>query len=130
MFSERLKASRKAKRKTQRDLAAYLGISERGYQNYEMGKREPDLEVLTQLADYLGVTTDYLLGRSDDASEIINSAVIRKKLYLLSSYLITWQLNENLSIEEMADKLGISEELCRRLEGLDENGEGPQQALL
>ena len=39
MFSERLKASRKAKRKTQRDLAAYLGISERGYQNYEMGKR-------------------------------------------------------------------------------------------
>ena len=40
------------------------------------------------------------------------------------------QLNENLSIKEMADKLGISEELCRRLEGLDENGEGPQQALL
>lgn len=66
MLSNRLKVSRKTIGKTQKDLAQYLGISERGYQNYEMGAREPNLEVLTKLADYFNVSTDYLLGRSDD----------------------------------------------------------------
>ena len=78
MFSERLKASRKSKGLTQKDLAAFLGISERGYQNYEMGKREPNLEVLKQLADFLGVTTDYLLGRSESIEEDINPLLISR----------------------------------------------------
>lgn len=65
-FSDRLKELRKSNGKTQKELAEYLGISERGYQNYEMGKREPNLEILSKLADYFNVSTDYLLGRSDD----------------------------------------------------------------
>lgn len=66
MLSNRLKTSRKLKGKTQKDLAEYLGISERGYQNYELGTREPSLEILNKLADFFDVSTDYLLGRSDD----------------------------------------------------------------
>lgn len=65
-FSDRLKELRKSNGKTQKDLAEYLGNSERGYQNYEIGKREPRLEILSKLADYFNVSTDYLLGRSDD----------------------------------------------------------------
>lgn len=130
MFSERLKASRKSKGKTQKDLAAYLGISERGYQNYEMGKREPSLEVLKQLADYFGVTTDYLLGRSDEINENISPALINKELYLLSSRLFLLRTHEGLTVKEMADKLDLPEDLYCKLEGLNENGKGPQQALL
>lgn len=62
-FPERLKNIRKERGKTQKELAKYLGISERGYQNYELGQREPSLKVLIQLSDYFEVTTDYLLGR-------------------------------------------------------------------
>lgn len=123
MFSERLKASRKSKGLTQKDLAAFLGISERGYQNYEMGKREPNLEVLKQLADFLGVTTDYLLGRSDSIEEDINPLLISRKLYLLSSNLFLLRTHENLTTKEMSDKLGIPEDLYKQLEHLDENRE-------
>ena len=34
----------------------------RSYQSYEGGDRRPDYEKLVALADYFGVTTDYLLG--------------------------------------------------------------------
>ena len=130
MFSERLKTSRKSIGKTQRDLAAYLGISERGYQNYEMGKREPSLEMLKQLADYFGVTTDYLLGRTDETNGNISPLRISKELYLLSSRLFLLRTDEGLTTKEMAAKLDISEDLYCKLEGLNEDRKGPQQALL
>lgn len=50
----------------QSDVAAHLGIAVRSYQYYEAGRRRPDYESLVALADYFGVTTDYLLGRTDE----------------------------------------------------------------
>ena len=64
-FSERLRELRKEKQVTQSNMASFLGIKMRSYQNYEGGTRRPDYEGLVALADYFGVTTDYLLGRSD-----------------------------------------------------------------
>lgn len=64
-FAERLKKARKQKRLTQREVAEYLGIATHSYQNYEGGQRQPDFETLVVIADYLEVTTDYLLGRTD-----------------------------------------------------------------
>lgn len=66
MFKEQLKSARKTANKTQKEVALYLGIAERAYQNYEYGNREPNLETLSKLADFFNVSTDYLLGRSDD----------------------------------------------------------------
>lgn len=36
--------TRKAMKKTQQEMADYLGISRQAYSNYETGKREPDYE--------------------------------------------------------------------------------------
>ena len=129
MLSERLKKSRKSMGKTQRDLAEYLGISERGYQNYEMGKREPSLEVLIQLAEYFGVTTDYLLGRVEEADEVLSQTLLNKKLYILSSDLYLFRNSEGLTPDEMARELGISEDLYRHLEGIRDDGSELQQAV-
>ena len=128
MLSERVKASRKSIGKTQKDLAAYLGISERGYQNYEMGKREPSLDVLKRLADYLGVTTDYLLGRSEEIDENNSSLRISKELYLLSARLFLLRTEEGLTTKEMDDKLDMPEEFYCKLEGLNQEGSGPKPA--
>lgn len=38
----------------------------RTYQNYEGGQREPNFSTLIALADFFDVTTDYLLGRTDE----------------------------------------------------------------
>jgi len=47
-------------------LAVDFGISDRGYQNYEIGEREPKIETLSNLADYYNVNVDYLIGRTDN----------------------------------------------------------------
>lgn len=49
----------------QKEIAAYLGIDQRVYSNYETGKREIPTHLLTLLADYYGTSTDYILGRTD-----------------------------------------------------------------
>lgn len=46
-----------------KDFCEASGISYNTYQNYEAGKRMPPAETLLILADFYGVSTDYLLGR-------------------------------------------------------------------
>jgi len=60
-----VKALRKARKMTQRQMAEILGITERSYQRYE-AERNPNNETLIKLADFFDVSTDYLLGRSDN----------------------------------------------------------------
>ena len=65
-FPMRLKEARKRKNFKQREMAEHLGMTERSFQQYEGGKRRPDYETLVAIADHLDVTTDYLLGRTDE----------------------------------------------------------------
>lgn len=51
----------------QKDLAEYLQCSQVCYSYYEMGKRDIPTDVLIRLADFYGTSTDYLLGRTDEA---------------------------------------------------------------
>ncbi len=62
-MEERLIELRKSIKKTQKDLAHYLGVAQASYQRYENGEAEPNIERLIKLADYYHVTLDYLVGR-------------------------------------------------------------------
>ena len=61
----RLRELRKEKKLKQRELAALLGVTEVHYRRVEAGKINIPTLTLCALADYYGVTTDYLLGRSE-----------------------------------------------------------------
>lgn len=64
MFAERLKELRKSKKHlTQQDMANILGVAKTTYASYEQGKRTPDTDLQNKIADYFGVTLDYLHGR-------------------------------------------------------------------
>ena len=69
LFSDRVKELRKSKGLTQRQVANALGITERSYQRYE-AENNPNNETLIKLADYFDVSTDYLLGRSDNPQRL------------------------------------------------------------
>lgn len=64
-FSNRLKELRKAKGITQKQIALHFNMTERNYQRIEAND-SPSNENLIKFADYFNVSTDYLLGRSDD----------------------------------------------------------------
>ena len=49
----------------QRDVAEFLQCTQVSYSHYELGKRDIPTDVLLQLAEYYGTSTDYLLGRTD-----------------------------------------------------------------
>ena len=64
-LAERLKPLRKGKGKTQKEMAELLQVTERHYQKIEYGHINISATTLLTLADYFGVTADYLLGREE-----------------------------------------------------------------
>ena len=63
---ERMKELRKERNLRQEDIAVELDIAITTYCRYELGMREPGASLLEKMADYYGVSVDYLLGRSDE----------------------------------------------------------------
>lgn len=61
----RLKQLREEKKLFQSDLAKHLGVSITAITYYENEKRDMSPDTIIKLADYFGVSTDYLLGKSD-----------------------------------------------------------------
>ena len=64
-FSDRLKELRKLKGLTQKQIAIHFEMTERNYQRLE-ASNSPSYENLIRFADYFNVSTDYILGRSDN----------------------------------------------------------------
>ena len=59
----RLKEIRKIKGLTQKQVAEHIGITQNAYSYWETGRNKIDNESLKKLADFFGVSVDYLLGR-------------------------------------------------------------------
>ena len=66
ILAKRLLELRSERDLSRRVVAASTGMTERTYQRYENAERDPSAPVLLSLADYYDVTTDYLLGRTDE----------------------------------------------------------------
>lgn len=65
MFCDRLRICRIARGFTLQEIADAIGISLRTYQKYESGHVYPDYAHLVEVADFLNVPTDFLLGRDE-----------------------------------------------------------------
>lgn len=63
MIGDTLKRLRTKKGLTSEELCSKIGIKGGSYRNYERDDRKPDYDTLVKLADFYGVSTDYLLGR-------------------------------------------------------------------
>lgn len=65
-LSESLRRFRREFKVTQREAALAGGVTERNYQKYESDKMVPAVTIVMGLADKFNVSTDYLLGRTDN----------------------------------------------------------------
>ncbi len=64
-FCIRLKELRQEKNLSQLALAKQIGASQKAIDFWEKGINEPKLTYIINLANYFGITTDYLLGLED-----------------------------------------------------------------
>lgn len=65
MLSEKLKQLRKGLRLTQGELAARFGVTQQAIAKWESGRARPETELLSCIAGFFGVSTDYLLDLTD-----------------------------------------------------------------
>ena len=66
MKYKRLKDLREDHDITQTELSRIIHCSQRVYSNYERGDVDIPTAILIRLADFYGVSIDYLLGRTDN----------------------------------------------------------------
>lgn len=62
----RLRDLREDNDKTQTEIANFLGMKQPQYYRYENGLRDIPSDILIKLADYYNVSTDYILGRTNN----------------------------------------------------------------
>ena len=65
MFHLRLRDLREDNDLTQKEVAAYLGIDQRTYSNYETEKRSMPMEQYRSLSIFYKTSVDYLVGLTD-----------------------------------------------------------------
>lgn len=70
IFSKRLRIARELKGFSQTDLAQKTNLKPSAISHFENNRRSPSFNNLKQLADVLGVTVDYLLGRADKPTTV------------------------------------------------------------
>lgn len=73
MHFQRLEDLRVDHDKTQIEIAEYLNMGRNVYWRYEKGIREIPTWAVIKLADFYNVSTDYLLGRTDDPTPPIRN---------------------------------------------------------
>lgn len=102
MFSYRLKELRVRNGLSQEQLAVTMGVTPSTVGKWERGEREPTFEMLTKLANYFGVSLDFLFGRTIFENKEVPDKV-HKIILLLKE--VEDKHNEPLFIEKMGEDI-------------------------
>lgn len=117
-LQSKLKMLRLSRGLTQKQLAIEIGASDTGVQNYELGTRKPTFEMTAALAEYFGVSANYLLSigvfRNEDLIIKHRKAIEYhiKDQFPLSFYEILPKLNDLnflTILDSCVEKVEISE---------------------
>lgn len=85
-FNENLKNLLKNNNLSQYEFAKILNNSQQSISRYINGITEPDLFNLIKIAKYFNVSTDYLLGLSDEQGNIINNSLSENENYIIKLF--------------------------------------------
>ena len=69
VFRQRLQMLREKRQMSRKLLSELCGLSSDVIRRYERGEADPRIESLILIADFFEVTTDYLLGRTDEEKD-------------------------------------------------------------
>ncbi len=95
---EILKKLRTERNLTQEELGKYIGVSGQSINNWENDRRKYDLKAILKLSDFFNVTTDYLLGLSEDKKPIEDITERQKKAIRMTDQLTDEQFKSILEM--------------------------------
>lgn len=101
MLKDKLKELREKYGLTKRELCEKTGISERAYLTYEFGEREPKVGTVSILADFYGVSVDYILGRTEEKMAPIDALAKEKNMHIIEKTML--EMYFKLGAERRAD---------------------------
>ncbi len=95
-FGDKLKTLRKSKKLTQAELADRLEISKSSVTSYEQGRIYPSLDIFSKICATLNVSSDYLLGISDELPVKLSTAGLsEEEMRLLLEFLNLMEQNRS-----------------------------------
>lgn len=92
---------------TMKELSKAVKISESAVSQYELGKRQPDYETLLKLAEFFGVSADYLI-RDEDTAKPFRKASNEELMFAL------WGDAEEMTQEDLDDVRAYAQFLRER----------------
>jgi transcriptional regulator with XRE-family HTH domain len=98
IFAERLRTARELRKMSQAELAQEAKLQPSAISHFETARRSPSFQNLKALSDALNVTTDYLIGRTDDFK---NSNAVSLKLLRHAEKMSDEDLETLTSMAEM-----------------------------
>lgn len=119
LIGNTLKKLRESRKLTVEQVTKYLSISTSSYRKYEYNEREPSTDIIVELADFYGVTTDYLLGREPQKNPIamLNLAIGEKEV--MEKYIGLPKEVRKIILDTMIQLAGAAKQ------GLEKNNKPP-----
>ena len=74
----------KEQKKTQKELCAHLGLKQQAFTNWKSGDNDSYMKYLPQIAEFFGVSVDYLLGTPSTSERSLLPADLLELLSTLS----------------------------------------------
>lgn len=106
LFKYRFKQERISKGITQKNLSEILGVDRTSISKYENGKQLPEVPVLEKMANYFDVSTDYLLGKTDERNYHLVQAIARINRLTNYENLDVTKLDKDTLIDIIQDMIG------------------------
>lgn len=83
---KRLKTLREARGLSQQRFSFEINVSQAMISKYELGKADPSINTIRRIAEYFGVSSDYLLEISDDKISLPVSGLSEEEKEILFGY--------------------------------------------
>lgn len=107
VLAKRLKWLRNQNRYTQKEIADKIGMSASGLQKIELGERDPKLDVLLKFCDIYNVSSDFLLGRNNETSEL------QDVLLELYDSISQQSYHKSMLSQLMAERMDLKEQIYK-----------------
>lgn len=113
---QRLKDLREDEELNQGDIAKILNITRQQYQLYESGNREIKFNQVIKLAEFYGVSIDYIAGRTKDKRGLTRSDIAEDETALIKAFRSFSERQKGRIEQVIKDIEKEQEQECKRKE--------------